>query len=62
MNGYRCPLGRLQPTKPDVEQIKRDGWREEKILVVSLDDGRLDGFQREFVRQIGDQLYGGMKK
>ncbi|MDA8092333.1 MAG: hypothetical protein M0T84_00205 [Betaproteobacteria bacterium] len=62
MNGYRCPLARLQPTRPDVEQIKRDGWRKEKILVVSLDDSRLDGFQREFVRQIGDLLYGGKHK
>lgn len=25
---YRCPLGRLQPTRPDVDAIKRDGWRD----------------------------------
>lgn len=58
MNEYRCPLARLQPIKRDVEQIKRNGWRDERILVVSLDDRRLDAFQREFVRQIGERLYG----
>lgn len=57
-NGYRCPLGSLQPTKPDPEKVKREGWREQKILVVSLQDERLDFFQREFVKQIGEKLYG----
>lgn len=55
---YRCPLGRLLPTKPDPEQVKREGWREQEILVVSLNDERLDFFQREFVKQIGEKLYG----
>lgn len=59
MNGrYRCPLGALQPSKPDPEQVKREGWREQSILVVSLEDQRLDYFQREFVKQIGEKLYG----
>lgn len=58
MRGYRCPLGSLQPSKPDPEQVKRDGWREQSILVVSLEDQRLDYFQREFVKQIGEKLYG----
>lgn len=58
MSRYRCPLARLQPERPDAEKIKRDGWKEQGILVVSKDDPRLDMIEREFVRQIGDSLYG----
>ena len=58
MSQYRCPLGALVPSKPDPEQIKREGWREQSILVVSADDHRLDFFQREFVKQTGEKLYG----
>lgn len=56
---YRCPLARLQPeARPDPEQIKRDGWRSQRILVVSPDDERLDWVERELLRQIGERLYG----
>lgn len=55
---YRCPLGRLQPTRPDIDVIKRDGWRDQGILVVSLDDERLDWVERELVKRIGERLYG----
>ena len=58
MTGYRCPLASLQPSRPDTEQIKREGWQEQGILVVSVDDHRLDFVQREFVKQIGEKLYG----
>ena len=40
------------------EQVKRDGWRDQGILVVSADDQRLTWPEREFVRQLGDRLYG----
>ena len=57
---YRSPLGRLQPDpRPDPEEIKRDGWRGQGILVVSPDDERLDWIERELLRQIGERLYGG---
>lgn len=58
MSRYRCALARLLPSKPDPEQIKREGWREQGILVVSAEDDRLDWSQREFVKQIGEKLYG----
>ena len=58
MTGYRCPLASLQPSRPDPEQIKREGWQEQGILVVSVDDHRLDFVQREFVKQMGEKLYG----
>lgn len=56
--GYRCQLGSVQPVQMDAEQIKRDGWQEQRILVVSLDDSRLDFVQREFVKKLGEMLYG----
>jgi hypothetical protein len=39
------------------EHIKRDGWREQNILVVSAGDERLTWTEREFVRLLGDKLY-----
>jgi hypothetical protein len=55
---YRCPLGRMQPESVDVEVVKQRGWREEHILVVSESDTRLDFIEREFIRRIGERLYG----
>ena len=56
---YRCPLGSIQPIAVDSEALKRDGWREQKVLVVSARDERLDFVEREIVRRIGERLYGG---
>ena len=42
----------------DPDQVKRDGWREQRMLAVSLDDPRLTWPERELVRQLGDKLYG----
>jgi hypothetical protein len=40
------------------EAVKREGWREQGILVVSEDDPRLAWPERELVRQLGEKLYG----
>jgi hypothetical protein len=40
------------------EDVKRDGWREQGLLAVSVDDQRLSWPEREFIQQIGDKLYG----
>ena len=53
---YRCPLGRLQPQATDLDAIKERGWHDQRILVVSADDDRLDWMERELVRQIGERL------
>lgn len=54
---YRCPLGRsTQRTDPDV--IKREGWQDQHILVVAESDERLDFVEREFIRRLGERLYG----
>lgn len=55
---YRCPLGQLQPNTTDLDAVKRDGWREQRILVVNAFDERLDFIEREIVRRIGERLYG----
>jgi hypothetical protein len=40
------------------EEVKREGWIEQAILVISADDHRLSWPEREFIRQIGEKLYG----
>jgi len=55
---YRCPLGRLQPETTDLDVLKQRGWRDQHILVVNETDERLDFVEREFVRRLGERLYG----
>lgn len=40
------------------EDVKRDGWREQRVLAVSIDDARLTWPERELIRQLGEKLYG----
>lgn len=56
---YHCPLGRLQANTTDPEALKRDGWQAQHILVVSIEDRRLDWTERELIRRLGERLYGG---
>ena len=44
------------------EQVRRDGWREQGILAVPVDDPRLTWPERELVRQLGERLYGQRKE
>ena len=44
------------------DEIKREGWREQRVLAVSLDDARLTWPERELIRQLGDKLYGDRSK
>ena len=57
---YRCPLDRSS-SREDPESIKRQGWRHQHILVVSEEAKRLDFVEREFVRRLGERLYGGKR-
>ena len=61
-NPYRSqipsPLGRAQPIPMDTEAVKRQGWREQHLLVIAQSDERLDFIEREIVRRIGERLYG----
>ena len=40
------------------DQVKKDGWREQGVLAVAVDDERLTWPERELVRQLGERLYG----
>jgi hypothetical protein len=51
-------LGRKSPPPYETEAIKRYGWRDQGILVVSAEDQRLTWLERELVRQLGSRLYG----
>ncbi|WP_290898003.1 hypothetical protein [Hoeflea sp.] len=42
----------------DPDEVKRDGWQEQGVLAVSLDDQRLTWPERELMRQLGERLYG----
>lgn len=44
------------------DEIKREGWREKRVLAVSLDDARLTWPERELIRQLGEKLYGDRTK
>ncbi|HHK74531.1 MAG TPA: hypothetical protein ENJ57_05130 [Rhizobiales bacterium] len=45
----------------DPDEVKRDGWHEQGILAVSVEDHRLTWPERELVRQLGERLYGRRK-
>ena len=40
------------------EQVKRNGWHDQGILVVAEDDDRLTWPERELIRRLGEKLYG----
>lgn len=44
--------------RPDPENIKREGWNSQGVLVVRQDDDRLTWPEREMIRQLGEKLYG----
>jgi hypothetical protein len=45
-------------TRRNPDQVKRDGWKEQGLLAVSLEDQRLTWPERELVRQLWEKLYG----
>jgi hypothetical protein len=40
------------------DEVKREGWKEQGLLAVSIDDDRLTWPERELVQQLGEKLYG----
>ena len=45
-------------TRRSPEDVKRDGWREQGLLAVSIEDQRLTWPERELIKQLGEKLYG----
>ncbi len=60
-NLLKCNLGRIQAKKIDAEKIKRDGWNNDGIFVIKIDDERLSWPEKEIIKQIGDKIYNNKK-
>ena len=45
-------------TRRCVDQVKKDGWCEQGLLAISVEDERLTWPERELIRQLGEKLYG----
>jgi hypothetical protein len=45
-------------TRRSPEDVKQDGWREQGLLAVSIEDQRLTWPERELIKQLGEKLYG----
>ena len=59
---YQSPLGKMQPTKIDLEKVKKEGWNKEGILVIKIDDERLSWPEKEIIKQIGNKIYNSKNK
>jgi hypothetical protein len=44
--------------RTDTETLKRDGWRKFGTLIVNASDARLNPSESQFVKEIGERLYG----
>ena len=44
------------------DQVKREGWREQGVLAVSIEDDRLTWPEKELVKQLGEKLYGKLRE
>ena len=58
MNGMRFMPKGYGGERRSPDEVKRDGWHEQGVLAVAVDDDRLTWPEREPVRQLGDKLYG----
>jgi hypothetical protein len=56
----RSPLGRTNSV--DHEAMKRNGFLDQGILIVKVDDPRLAWQERMLLEQIGTRLYGERRK
>jgi hypothetical protein len=54
----RSYLAGIIPQRMDPETEKRNGWRDQGILVVSADDPRLGWPEREMIQHLAKKLFG----
>jgi hypothetical protein len=47
----------MLPNTMNVEEVKRRGYREDGIVVIDLNNDRLDVIEREVVRQWAERRY-----
>lgn len=55
---YWSPLGRMIPETMDVEDVKRRGWHEDRIIVIDMNNDRMDFVEREIFKAWADKRYG----
>lgn len=58
MSGMRFVPKGYGGHRRSTDDVKRDGWQEQGLLAVAVDDHRLTWPERELVRQLGEKLYG----
>ncbi len=58
MSGMRFTPKGYGGHRRNPDEVKRDGWKEQGLLAVAIDDDRLTWPERELVRQLGEKLYG----
>lgn len=57
---YRNPLNLSNSI--DYEAMKRNGFHDQQILIVDINDDRIGWVEREVLRQVGEKIYGKLKK
>lgn len=45
----------------DYEDLKRHGFQDQGLVIVSVNDPRLNWTEREIVKNIGERFYGNVK-
>ena len=58
MSGMRFTPKGYGGSRRGPDLVKRDGWKEQGLLAVAVDDDRLTWPERDLVRQLGEKLYG----
>lgn len=53
---YRNPLNLSNSI--DYEAMKKNGWLDQGILIVSVDDDRIGWVERQMLLNVGEKLYG----
>ena len=54
----KCALAKLIPETKDIEEIKHSAWNNQGILVINVNDDRLNWYERQLVKQLGEKIYG----
>lgn len=54
---YQSPLSKMQPTQIDQERLKKQAFEKDGILVVNVNDDRLNWPEKEIIKQIGNKIY-----
>ena len=62
MTGMRFTPKGYGGNRRQPDEVKRDGWKEQGLLAVAVDDHRLTWPEPELVGQLGEGLYGKLER